>query len=1171
MDFFIKPLLEIKAYTKALESIKKYNSIVITGPFESQKMHLAYSICRYLNKKGVFISYNEHQARKMYEDSVFFFNNDALFLSSKEIFFHDIEARSRDIYYERINNLYRLNKGDFKFLTTSAKTLLDKLPDEKNFLSNVYSFSVGMIIEPIKMQKIFMDLGYEKVEIVEAKGQYASRGGIVDVYTISEEHPIRIDFLDNEIESIRIFDELSQRSIKSIRKFFVLPSKEVLIEENDIYEITDNIKKELKKFCQKRINDHDEKFLDQLKIKINSDIEKIQNNTHFYGNEKYVTYIIKKPQSIIDYLGKDTIIFIDEPGKVKIGINDYYNQYVENCATQLEKGNMLPSNTNVLFKPDIITEKINKKATINLNAFVSKTKETEKMPMFKIKSKQNEYYGGSIGIIIDQLKQGKKKNARQIILAGSPEKSKKFSEYLNKEGFEVPYVRKSISEIKPRQTVIMEGFINEGFEYSDVKFNVFNGAIFFKRKRKSITKTARNKNRIKSFSDITAGDYVVHQTHGIGKYIGINQLVVENIKKDYLKIKYKNDDYLYIPVQQLDYLQKYIGSEGKRPKLNKLGSAEWIKTKKRVKESLKNIAQGLIKLYSQRQSLKGFAFSKDTLWQKEFEEAFMYEETRDQINSINEVKKDMESERPMDRLLCGDVGYGKTEVALRAAFKAINNSKQVAYLVPTTVLAQQQYETFKKRMDKFPVNVEVISRFKKHSEQKRILKKIKSGSVDILIGTHRIIQNDIEFKDLGLLLIDEEQRFGVEHKEKLKNIKPEVDVLMLTATPIPRTLQMSLSGIRDISIIEDPPENRFPVQTYVLEHDDDMIKEAIEFELNRQGQVFYLCNRVKLIDKKVYELKRMLPKAKIVSIHGQMNENDIEREMLRFINNEYDVLVCTTIIESGLDMPNVNTIIVEDADRLGLSQLYQLRGRVGRSDKQAYAYLSYKKDKIITEIAEKRLKTIMEFTEFGSGFKIAMRDLEIRGAGNFLGRQQHGHMNLVGYEMYCKLLDETVREFKGEKIKKEIEVSIDINISAYIDNKYIDNESQRVEMYKKIALIDDEQSVFEIKDEAFDRFGKMPIEMENLINIAYIKSLAGEIGFTSVQERYENIIFQYSENVVPDIEVINRLSEKYGNEILFTACKNPYITYKAKNTKKDNLLKNIKILLQNTKKLMLDV
>ena len=1171
MDFFIKPLLEIKEYVKALESIKNNNSIVITGPFESQKVHLAYSICTHLNKRGIFISHSEHQARKMYEDSIFFFNNDAVFLPPKEILFHDIEAKSRDIYYERVNTFYRLNKGKFKFLTLSAQTLLDKLPDKNFFLGNVYNFNVGMIIEPIKMQKIFSDLGYEKVEIVEAKGQYASRGGIVDIFTISQEHPIRIDFFDDEIESIRIFDELSQRSIKRIKKFLVLPAKEVLIDENDIYDITDNIKKDFEEFSQKISKSHDEKKFAQLKDKINSDIEKMLNNMSFCGNEKYLTYILKKPQCIIDYLNKETIVFIDEPGKVKSSINDYYKQYVENCTIQLEKGNILPSNADVLFKPEIITEKIYKKSTINLNTFLSKINETEKMSTVKIKSKQNEYYGGSIRIIIDQLKQGKKRNARQIILAGSHEKSKKVSEYLQKEGFEVPYVRENIKDIKPRQTIILEGFLNEGFEYADIKFNVFNGAIFFKRKRKAARKTKKFKNRIKSFSDITAGDYVVHYMHGIGKYVGIDQLIVENIKKDYLKIEYKNYDYLYIPVHQLDYLQKYIGSEGKRPKLNKLGGTEWIKTKKRVKESLKNIARDLIELYSKRQSLKGFAFSKDTVWQKEFEDTFLYEETQDQIDSIREVKMDMESERPMDRLLCGDVGYGKTEVALRAAFKAINNGKQVAYLVPTTVLAQQQYETFKKRMDKFPVNVEVISRFKKQSEQKRILKGLKLGSIDILIGTHRIIQNDIGFKDLGLLLIDEEQRFGVEHKEKLKNINPEVDVLMLTATPIPRTLQMSLSGIRDISIIEDPPENRFPVQTYVLEHADDMIKDAIEFELNRKGQVFYLCNRVRLIDKKVYELKTMLPNARIVSVHGQMNENDIEREMLGFIDCKYDVLVCTTIIESGLDMPNVNTIIVEDADRLGLSQLYQLRGRVGRSDKQAYAYLTYKKDKIISEIAEKRLKTIMEFTEFGSGFKIAMRDLEIRGAGNFLGRQQHGHMNLVGYEMYCKLLDETVKEAKGIKRKKEIEVAVEINLSAYINKEYINNESQRVEMYKKIALIDDEQDVSDIKDELYDRFGEIPIEMENLINIAYIKSLAGEIGFSSVLQRNENVVFQYSENVIPDIKVINKLSKKYPNKILFTACKNSYITYKAKNTKKDNFLKNIKILLQTTKELMLDI
>ena len=664
------------------------------------------------------------------------------------------------------------------------------------------------------------------------------------------------------------------------------------------------------------------------------------------------------------------------------------------------------------------------------------------------------------------------------------------------------------------------------------------------------------------------GDFVVHQIHGIGIYEGIQNLSVDNIKRDYLKIRYQDGAYLYVPTNQLDVIQKYIGSEGKTPKINKLGGGEWLKTKKKVKESLKQLAEELVKLYAQRQAVKGFAFSPDTVWQKQFEELFPYEETEDQLRCIEEIKRDMEDQKPMDRLLCGDVGYGKTEVAVRAIFKAVMSGKQVAYLVPTTILAQQQYTGFKERMKDFPVTVEVISRFRTKSEQKEILKGIKNGTIDVLVGTHRLIQNDVKFKDLGLLVIDEEQRFGVANKEKLKSIWPEVDVLTLTATPIPRTLHMALSGIRDISTIEEPPEERYPVQTYVMEYDAEVIKDAIARELARNGQVFYLYNQVRAIQLKASEIQSMMPEAKVAFAHGQMPEKQLEDIMFSFIYREFDILVCTTIIESGLDMPNVNTIIVEDADKMGLAQLYQLRGRVGRSNRLAYAYITYKKDKVLSEIAEKRLQAIREFTEFGSGFKIAMRDLEIRGAGNLLGPEQHGHLETVGYDMYCRLLDEAVRELKGEAVKDDdAETTIDINVSAYIDDSYIDNEAQKVQMYKKIASIEDEQDVLDIEDEMIDRYGDLPAEVRNLIKIAYIKSLAKKCGFVSVQEKNSSIILQYSDNYQVNIQALGILMDKYRRRILFTANNSPYITFKIDNINRDNLLDNIKILLQDIIKL----
>jgi len=662
------------------------------------------------------------------------------------------------------------------------------------------------------------------------------------------------------------------------------------------------------------------------------------------------------------------------------------------------------------------------------------------------------------------------------------------------------------------------------------------------------------------------GDYVVHQTHGIGQYVGLEMLTVEGVKKDYLKIRYQDGAFLYIPTNQMDLVQKYIGTEGKQPKINKLGGSDWLRTRTRVKESLRKLAEELIKLYAQRAALKGFQYSKDTVWQKQFEEQFPYEETEDQLRCIEEIKRDMESGKVMDRLLCGDVGFGKTEVALRAVFKAVMDGRQVAWLVPTTVLAQQHYSNFLERMKDFPVTVEMLSRFRSRAEQRRILRDVKSGNVDVLVGTHRLLQKDIQFRDLGLLVIDEEQRFGVSHKERLKNLSPEIDVLTLTATPIPRTLHMSLTGIRDISVIEDPPEERYPVQTYVMEYNRDVIRDAITRELARQGQVFYLYNRVRTIEAKAAEVQAMVPDARVGVAHGQMDEAQLEDIMISFLKGELDILVCTTIIESGLDMPNVNTIIVEDADRMGLAQLYQLRGRVGRSNRLAYAYITYRKDRVISEVAEKRLQAIKEFTELGSGFRIAMRDMEIRGAGNLLGPEQHGHMEAVGYEMYCRLLEEAVRELRGEPARKEdMEVTIDINIDAYIDDSYIGNESRKIEMYRKIAAINDNNDVIDIEDELIDRYGDIPGPVRNLIKVAYIKALARSLGISAVTEKKDSVIFTFADSKKIDFRAIAKTAEKYRRQLLFSAGASPHLVYKKPQVSGEKLADNIKILLQDLK------
>ena len=650
------------------------------------------------------------------------------------------------------------------------------------------------------------------------------------------------------------------------------------------------------------------------------------------------------------------------------------------------------------------------------------------------------------------------------------------------------------------------------------------------------------------FEDLKEGDYIVHKAHGIGQYMGVNTIKADGVTKDYIKLKYKDDDILYIPTDALDNIRKYIGPEKVGPKLNRLGSKEWDKTKTRVKNNLREVAEELITLYAKRQKMEGFAFSKDTPWQKEFEDSFQYIETDDQLRCISEVKKDMEQTKPMDRLLCGDVGYGKTEVAIRAAFKAVMDQKQVVYLVPTTVLAGQQYEEFKNRMQDYPIRIELLNRFRTKKEQEETIKRVELGETDILIGTHRVLSKDVKFKNLGLLIIDEEHRFGVKAKEKIKEMKNSIDVLTMTATPIPRTLHMSIVGMRDMSVIYEPPQNRKPVQTYVLEYDPEVIKEAITKEIERNGQVFYLFNNVEGIEKKATEISDLVDEAKVEYAHGKMTGNQLENIMQDFIEKKINVLVCTTILESGIDIPNANTIIVENADRLGLAQLYQIRGRVGRSDKQAYAYITYKRDKMLTEVAEKRLKAIKEFTEFGSGFKIAMRDLEIRGAGSLMGEIQHGHMEQIGYDMYCELLNQVVKEIKGEEIIEEIDVQIDLDVTSYIPEEYISNSNSKIEIYQKIALCKNEDDLQNITDEIIDRYGQMPYEVENLLDIARIKSLAKEKYVLKISQKRENIIF-YFDNSKFNFDIVDKLMKIYRNRIKFSPSKDPYITFKLENPK----------------------
>lgn len=1172
MKYLTEPLLESIEYREMLASIRKYTLPVnITGPSDSQKVHISYALCRHSESTGVFIAYNEMQARRIYEDFSFFMGDEVVFFPAKEIMLHDIEARSYDAIFQRIKILDAVLQGKFKLIVTSAEAVVQKLIPRKLFCESVVSLHLGGRVNLSSLPEKLVAMGYERVPVVEGKGQFAIRGGIIDIFSIDMESAVRIELFDDEIDSIRTFDVLSQRSVDRLEETRIIPAREVIYDAGRRRSIVEKIGSDLEQYTKKVKAKSEKEYIAQLKNRIQGDIDRLKSDHYFPGIDRYIPYIIDSPCTIIDYISdrENFLVFVDEQVRVRQRIENIILEHHESCKTMLEKGSILPAGFDLYFDFETLSDILEDKRSVFLNTLPGSGLSTRNAKSFSIVSRVMNSYQGHLELLIEDIKHWKEKNNRIIVLAGTRGRGQRLSGELEERGIRSLYSEDYENTASGTEVLITRGSLNKGFEYPSIGLVIVSDKeVFGQGRRQRKTSAKKEGNKIKAFTDLGVGDYVVHQTHGIGQYVGIQQLVVDNIKRDYLKIRYQEEGYIYIPTNQLDLIQKYIGSEGRLPKLSKLGGSDWLKTKNRVKESLKELAGELIKLYAKRRSQKGFTFSEDTVWQKEFEEAFPYEETPDQLKCIEEIKMDMESDRPMDRLLCGDVGYGKTEVAIRAIFKAAMDGKQVAYLVPTTILAQQHYSNFKERMKNFPITVDVISRFRTPAEQKQILKDVKAGNIDVLLGTHRLLQKDIQFKDLGLLVVDEEQRFGVTHKEKLKNMKANVDSLTLTATPIPRTLHMSLVGIRDISVLEDPPEERYPVQTYVMEYNADVIRDAVTREMSRKGQVFYLYNRVRSIQLKAAELQALVPDARIEIAHGQMAEGQLENIMNNFINGDYDILVCTTIIESGLDMPNVNTIIVEDADRMGLAQLYQIRGRVGRSNRLAYAYITYKKDKILSEVAEKRLQAIKEFTEFGSGFKIAMRDLEIRGAGNLLGPEQHGHMESVGYDMYCKLLDEAVRELSGEPVgEKDTEVSIDINISAYIDDSYIHSESHKIEMYKKIASIQDENDVLDVEDELTDRYGDIPPAVRNLVKIAHIKALAKDCGFSSLQEKNGAIIMNYRNNGYVKLDVLGKLMEKYRRALLFTASNTPYLTYKIGGMNKNELLENIKIILQDINKL----
>ncbi|MGM7724472.1 transcription-repair coupling factor [Metabacillus sp. Hm71] len=1072
------------------------NEQLVAGLSGSARTVFTAALYNELKKSILIVTHNLYQAQKLYEDLVHLINDEMVYLYPvNDLIASEIAIASPELKAQRIEVLNRLAEGKQSIIVAPVAGIRRLLPPKEIWEQYQLKMTLGQDIDLDQVIQMFISLGYERADMVSTPGEFSVRGGIIDIYPLTEEHAVRIELFDTEIDSIRSFNIDDQRSLHMLKEISIGPAIEMIVDEQSKNRGIQAVEAGLAKTLKKMKNEQQKELLLE---NIQYDLERLRNNQFSQDIFKYSSLFYEKAASLVDYFPADAIVILDEISRIHETYDQLDREEAEWFTSLLEDGKIFQDVKLSHSYVDVMTKK--KHPIVYLSLFLRHVPHTSPQNILNLSCKQMQNFHGQMNVLKNELERWQKSNYAVVFLGVNEERTKKLEQVL--EDYDInAHILGEMESFKSGNIYIMQGDLQTGFELPMQKLAVITEEELFKKRVKKQVRRQKlsNAERIKSYSELEIGDYVVHVNHGIGKYLGIETLEINGIHKDYLNIKYQGSDQLYVPVEQIDQVQKYVGSEGKEPKIYKLGGSDWRRVKKKVESSVQDIADDLIKLYAEREASEGFAFSPDGEMQKEFELAFPYQETEDQLRSIQEIKKDMERIRPMDRLLCGDVGYGKTEVAIRAAFKAIADGKQVALLVPTTILAQQHFETVRERFQDYPINVGLLSRFRTRKEITETKKGLKNGTVDMVIGTHRLLSKDVQYKDLGLLIIDEEQRFGVTHKEKIKQLKTNVDVLTLTATPIPRTLHMSMLGVRDLSVIETPPENRFPVQTYVVEYNGALVREAIEREMARGGQVFFLYNRVEDIERKAEEISMLVPDARVTYAHGKMTENELESVMLNFLEGEYDVLVSTTIIETGVDIPNVNTLIVNDADKMGLSQLYQLRGRVGRSNRVAYAYFTHRKDKVLTEVAEKRLQAIKEFTELGSGFKIAMRDLSIRGAGNLLGAQQHGFIDSVGFDLYSQMLKEAIEERQTDKPKeKAIEVEIDLQVDAYIPQEYISDGRQKIDMYKRFRSIDSLQELEELQEEMIDRFGEYPVEVDYLFQIAKIKVFA-------IQERVEHI------------------------------------------------------------------
>lgn len=1162
LEGLMKSLTDSRDFKDILNNIEnKKMPAGVFGLSDSSRAYLIGGLFQELDKPFVVFAQNDIEARNIYED-LSLYTTSVYFLPSREVVFYNIEAISGDLRWERLKVIRKILSPGKKIIVASIEALAATyIPVE---LYREYTFKIkegeSLMLDELNVKLI--QSGYNRVDLVEGRGEFSIRGGILDVFPPTSSEPYRIELFGDEVDSIRSFNTESQRSIERVKNIEIFPAKEIILKKENIEKGSGAIEKELEASLEKLKKGKKKEAFERLKEITYSNLESLKENWDFETIDSFLPYFYEKPSGLLDYLQEYTIV-VDDPQRCKGKLDSIYFEFEDDYLSFLERGNILPGQNKLLVDKDFIFQDLRGREVITLDAIAKTARVLEPRSMVSFSQLTLQNYHGRMELLIQDIKENKSKGFKTVILSGTRPRGERLVNTLIDNGIMSSY-KDIFDDILPGEVVITFGSQLKGFEFPELKLSVISDKeVFGEAKRKSTRKFAKKgAGKIKSFTELKPGDYVVHANHGIGVYRGIKQLELQGFKKDYLELSYSGNDTLYVPVEQLDMVQKYIGSEGRAPKINKLGNQEWSKTKSKARKSIEEIAEDLVKLYAVRTTVKGFRFTKDTIWQKQFEDEFPYDETEDQLNAIEDIKKDMESEKVMDRLLCGDVGYGKTEVAMRAAFKAVMDSKQVAVLVPTTILAQQHYNNFVRRFSDFPVKIDVMSRFRTAAQHKDTVNGLKRGEVDIVIGTHRLLQKDVAFRELGLLVVDEEQRFGVTHKEKIKNMKKNVDVLTLSATPIPRTLHMSLVGVRDISVIETPPKERLPVQTYVVEYNDQLIRDAILREMHRGGQVYYVHNRVETIQETSSYISKLVPEARIATAHGQMNERELENVIVDFMRNEYDVLVSTTIIETGMDIQNVNTMIINDADKMGLSQLYQLRGRVGRTNKIAYCYLTYRKDKILTEVAEKRLKAIKDFTELGSGFKIALKDLEIRGAGNIMGSSQHGHMATIGYDLYCRMLEDTIKLIKGEIEKEPVETSVDIKIDAYIPDTYIEDEVQKIEVYKKIASISSYDDMMDMTEELVDRFSDIPASVINLMEIAYIRSMGKTLGIEEMKETGEELILKFEDAKSLDEKLFKSVIDKYRKQIVFRYGEKPVIACKLDVIKRGNLMEFLKEFLK---------